>query len=70
VGADRRDPQAARLVRIGYTLSSEDHGPNHAQELQAFADAGVDELYVQQVGAGLDGFFDTWAPYILDRFKG
>jgi G6PDH family F420-dependent oxidoreductase len=65
--------QAAELVTeemIGQAVPCGPDLDHHAQELQAFADAGVDELYVQQVGAGLDGFFDTWAPYILDRFKG
>jgi G6PDH family F420-dependent oxidoreductase len=65
--------QAAELVTeemIGQAVPCGPDLDHHAQELQAFADAGVDELYVQQVGAGLDAFFDTWAPYILDRFKG
>jgi hypothetical protein len=43
---------------------------HRAEQLQAFADAGVDELFVQQVGPELDAFFDTWAPEILARFGG
>jgi len=42
----------------------------HLEQLQAFADAGVDELYIQQVGAELDSFFDTWAPHMLERLGG
>ena len=40
----------------------------HAESLQQYADAGVDELYVQQIGPNQDGFFTTWAESILPRF--
>ena len=40
----------------------------HAAALQEYADAGVDELFVQQIGPDQDGFFDTWAAEILPRF--
>ncbi len=30
--------------------------------------AGVDELYVQQVGPDKDAFFTQWAPEVLPRF--
>jgi G6PDH family F420-dependent oxidoreductase len=40
----------------------------HVASLQAYADAGVDELYVQQIGPEQDAFFDTWAPEVLPRF--
>ena len=40
----------------------------HAASLQAYADAGVDELYVQQIGPRQGAFFETWAPAVLPRF--
>jgi G6PDH family F420-dependent oxidoreductase len=40
----------------------------HVAALQAFADAGVDELYVSQIGPEQDGFFERWAPAVLPRF--
>ena len=40
----------------------------HAAALQAFADAGVDELHVSQIGPDQDAFFGTWAREILPRF--
>src|SRR3954469_6994343 len=40
----------------------------HASSLQAYADAGVDELFVQQIGPEQDLFFSEWAPEILRRF--
>jgi G6PDH family F420-dependent oxidoreductase len=41
----------------------------HVESLRAYADAGVDELYVQQIGPEQDAFFDTWAPAVLGRFS-
>jgi hypothetical protein len=40
----------------------------HAQPLQEYAEAGVDELYVHQIGGGHDSFFDVYARQILPRF--
>jgi G6PDH family F420-dependent oxidoreductase len=40
----------------------------HFEGLKEFADAGVDELYVQQIGPDQDAFFDTWAQEILPRY--
>jgi G6PDH family F420-dependent oxidoreductase len=63
--------QAAELVTEDAIEQAVPCGPDlerHAQELQAFADAGVDELFIQQVGPDTDAFFDTWAPDILGRF--
>ena len=41
----------------------------HYEGLKEFADAGVDELYVQQIGPDQDAFFTTWAQEILPRFQ-
>jgi hypothetical protein len=38
------------------------------QSLQQYADAGVDELFVQQIGPAQDAFFTTWARDVLPRF--
>ncbi len=40
----------------------------HAESLRQYADAGVDELFVQQIGPEQDRFFTTWAEEILPRF--
>jgi G6PDH family F420-dependent oxidoreductase len=40
----------------------------HVESLQQYADAGVEELYVQQIGPDVDGFFSQWAPEVLRRF--
>jgi G6PDH family F420-dependent oxidoreductase len=40
----------------------------HVESLQQYADAGVDELFVQQIGPAQDPFFERWAPAVLPRF--
>jgi G6PDH family F420-dependent oxidoreductase len=62
--------QAAELVTEEAIAQAVPCGPDldhHAEQLTQFADAGVDELFVQQVGPDQDVFFETWAPHILQR---
>jgi len=40
----------------------------HVQSLQQYRDAGVDELFVQQIGPDHERFFAEWAPQVLSRF--
>ncbi|WP_328649424.1 TIGR03557 family F420-dependent LLM class oxidoreductase [Amycolatopsis sp. NBC_00348] len=40
----------------------------HAERVRQYVDAGVDEIYVQQVGADHDGFFRGWQEYVLPEF--
>jgi G6PDH family F420-dependent oxidoreductase len=42
----------------------------HVASLRAYADAGVDELFVQQIGPEQDAFFEEWAPAVLPQFAG
>ena len=62
--------QACELVEP--EMLSAPCGPDidkHVESLQQYADAGVDELYVQQIGPNRDGFFSEWAPQVLPRFS-
>jgi G6PDH family F420-dependent oxidoreductase len=40
----------------------------HIAALEEYAKAGVDELFVQQIGGGHDTFFDAYAKEVLPRF--
>jgi G6PDH family F420-dependent oxidoreductase len=63
--------QAGELVGEDAIAQAIPCGPDldkHAEGIKEFADAGVDELFVQQIGPDLDAFFETWAPEILPRF--
>ena len=63
--------QASTLITEDMVAEAVPCGPDldrHVAALQEYADAGVDELFVQQIGPEQDAFFDTWAPAVLPRF--
>ena len=41
----------------------------HVQALQKYADAGFDELYVQQIGPEQDAFFEAYREHVLPRLR-
>ncbi len=62
--------QACELVTAEQLASP--MGPDleqHVASLQQYADAGVDELFVQQIGPDQEAFFTTWAEAVLPRFS-
>jgi hypothetical protein len=61
--------QACELVRPEQLVTPV--GPDldqHIQSLRQYADAGVDELFVQQIGPEQEKFFAEWAPAVLPEF--
>ena len=65
--------QATELVTEEMVGEAVPCGPNldrHAEAIQEFADAGVDELYLHQIGGPDDDFFGEYAKEILSRFSG
>ncbi|MEA2360215.1 MAG: hypothetical protein QOI62_3475 [Solirubrobacteraceae bacterium] len=67
----RHFEQACQLVTEDMVAESVPCGPDldrHVAALQEYADAGVDELFVQQIGPEQDAFFETWAREVLPRF--
>jgi G6PDH family F420-dependent oxidoreductase len=63
--------QASQLVTEELVAESIVCGPDvdlHLEQIQAHADAGVDELYVQQVGGNHEAFFAAYAEHVLPRF--
>ncbi len=65
--------QATELVTEALSTESVPCGPDlerHVAALQEYADAGVDELYVQQIGGGHEAFFEAYARAVLPRFAG
>lgn len=64
--------QASQLVTEGMIAEDTPCGPDverHVQALQAYADAGFDELYVQQIGPEQDAFFEAYREHVLPRFR-
>jgi G6PDH family F420-dependent oxidoreductase len=41
----------------------------HLKAIRAYADAGFDELYIQQVGGGHEAFFEVYSREILPRLQ-
>ncbi|MCG5434320.1 LLM class F420-dependent oxidoreductase [Mycobacterium sp. MYCO198283] len=41
----------------------------HAAQVRSYLDAGVDEVYVQQIGPDLGGFFDSWERDVLPQLR-
>jgi G6PDH family F420-dependent oxidoreductase len=60
--------QACELVTEEMISESVPCGPDldrHLAAIDEYAQAGVDELFVQQIGPDQGAFFDTWAPAVL-----
>jgi G6PDH family F420-dependent oxidoreductase len=65
--------QACELVTEEMVGEAVPCGPDvdrHVEALQEYADAGVDELFVQQIGPEQEAFFDEWARAVLPHFAG
>jgi G6PDH family F420-dependent oxidoreductase len=41
----------------------------HAKQVRRYLDADVDEVYVQQIGPDMDGFFTSWRRDVLPQLK-
>jgi G6PDH family F420-dependent oxidoreductase len=67
----RHFEQACELVDEDMVAAQMPCGPDlaaHLEQFEQFEQAGFDEVYVQQVGSDLDGFFDAYAREILPRY--
>jgi G6PDH family F420-dependent oxidoreductase len=64
--------QASELVTAEMLAESITCGPDvdrHVEALQAYADAGFDELYVNQIGPDQDAFFAAYRDEVLPRLR-
>ncbi|GAA1323371.1 LLM class F420-dependent oxidoreductase [Pseudonocardia xinjiangensis] len=53
---------------IRESMTCGDDPEKHVAQIQEYVDAGLDEVYVQQIGPDLDGFFDAWSKEVLPTF--
>ena len=63
---------AGALVPREKVAESVTCGPDadkHAAQVREYLDAGVDEVYVQQIGPDLDGFFESWQRDVLPQLR-
>ncbi|WP_396926314.1 TIGR03557 family F420-dependent LLM class oxidoreductase [Mycolicibacterium sp.] len=42
----------------------------HAAQVRKYIDADIDEVYVQQIGPDMDGFFSAWESDVLPQLRG
>jgi G6PDH family F420-dependent oxidoreductase len=63
--------QASELVTEEMIAESVPCGPDierHVAAVQEYADAGADELYIQQIGSDQEAFFEAYSRDVLPRF--
>ncbi|GAA2266994.1 LLM class F420-dependent oxidoreductase [Nonomuraea roseoviolacea subsp. roseoviolacea] len=68
----RHFEQLAASVTEEQAVGSSPCGPDvekHVQAIQAYVDAGFDEVYVNQIGPEQDAFFDFYAREVLPRLR-
>ncbi|MBV9537284.1 MAG: LLM class F420-dependent oxidoreductase [Solirubrobacterales bacterium] len=68
----RHFEQASGLVTPEMVAEQVPCGPDierHVEAIDAFAQAGFDELYIQQIGPDQDGFFDAYREQVLPRVR-
>ncbi len=41
----------------------------HAAQVRSYLEAGIDEVYVQQIGPDMEGFFSTWGHDVLPQLN-
>ena len=64
--------QASELVTremLGEEIPCGPDVEEHVKAVQAYADAGFDELYVNQIGPEQDAFFAAYEEHVLPRFR-
>ena len=64
--------QATQLVTEEMMAEAFTCGPDpekHLKQLQAYLDAGYDEVYVQQIGPEQEGFFGFYEKEILPKLR-
>jgi G6PDH family F420-dependent oxidoreductase len=54
---------------IAQSMTCGDDSDKHIAQVRQFVDAGIDEVYVQQIGPDMDGFFDAWRKDVLPAFR-
>jgi G6PDH family F420-dependent oxidoreductase len=54
---------------IARSVACGDDAEKHIAQVQQYVDAGLDEVYVQQIGPDLPAFFDAWRKDVLPAFR-
>ncbi|ART67340.1 LLM class F420-dependent oxidoreductase [Mycobacterium dioxanotrophicus] len=52
---------------VAQSVTCGDDADEHAAQVRRYLDAGADEVYVQQIGPDMDGFFTAWQHDVLPQ---
>lgn len=55
--------------KVGESVTCGPDADKHAAQVRQYVDAGVDEVYVQQIGPDMDGFFSAWERDVLPQLR-
>ncbi|BBY29544.1 TIGR03557 family F420-dependent LLM class oxidoreductase [Mycolicibacterium sediminis] len=56
--------------KVGESVTCGPDADEHAQQIRPYLEAGVDEVYVQQIGPDMEGFFAAWEKDVLPQLRG
>jgi G6PDH family F420-dependent oxidoreductase len=65
----RDQARNGHLVQGGLKVCCGPDVDRHAETIRAYADAGFDELYINQIGSEQDAFFDAYREHILPHVR-
>lgn len=51
--------------QVAEVITTGDDPERHIAQVRKYLDAGLDEVYVQQIGPDMDGFFEAWSKDVL-----
>jgi G6PDH family F420-dependent oxidoreductase len=54
---------------IGKSIACGPDPDKHAAQVRSYLDADIDEVYVQQIGPDMDGFFASWQRDVLPQLR-
>ena len=54
---------------VGESVACGPDADIHISQVRQYVEADVDEVYVQQIGPDLDGFFQCWQNDVLPQFR-
>jgi G6PDH family F420-dependent oxidoreductase len=55
--------------KVGESVACGPDADKHAAQVRAYLDADIDEVYVQQIGQDMDGFFGSWQKDVLPKLR-
>jgi G6PDH family F420-dependent oxidoreductase len=55
--------------KVAESIACGPDSDQHVAQVRKYIDAGIDEVYVQQIGPDMDGFFSAWEREVLPQLR-